>query len=293
MFCDRLRIIKLTEWRDLPDAVEDVRTGRQYAKHRVVMQTDDGVYINQRTVKGFALGGFIREAVDRYSYVNDFILKAQRTTARPEDVTRSATPYNSAEFDRVLNVAQSMGQWAWAYCAILDLLGVQGLNARNIVWSGFPHMSRIGVTVGGRILWLAGAARQVLEYWFTAHGGYHSKHEYYVSDRQNYERACNGVSSPWVLASVDRAANSLQGEWLVESGVTNVHTPTAGDSVCDGVLYRANQDGALLPIGYAASDVGVPATARTGWVLEDRVRLLGRMAVPFNLREEILHGKAD
>lgn len=294
MFCERLRVYRITAWRELDDGIEDVQRGRHVAAHRVLYRTPDALYINARDVRNYSLDDFVRESVERYSYVSDFVMRAGKAPARPEEMPTAVTPYSSDDFDRVLNVAQSMGQWAWAYCMILDLLGVETLNARNIVWAGFPHMSRIGVWANGRVLWLGGAARQVLEYWFTAHGGYHSKHTAYVDDRAAYERACTSVASPWDIADVKRVYSAIEQEWLPAALPENVRAYTPGDHVCDGVLYRANAEGNLLPLAYDDGNAppDAPVCERTGWVLADRIQLLGRLGVPLQLREEILHGKA-
>jgi hypothetical protein len=294
MFCERLRVLRIPAWRETDDAIEDVKTGRSYASYRVVHRDDDAVYINARDVQNFDISHFLREAIDRYTYVTGFVSKANAVAARAETAPLTTTPFTSAELDRVLNVAQSMGQWAWAYCIMLDVLGMQSLNAGNIVWDGFPHLSRLGVLHRGRIIWLGGAARQTLEYWFVVHGGYHSPHTAYVSDYDNYEDACYKITSPWKLADLSRRIGSLNTEWLPASRTLNQYKPEDGDAVCQGVLYRPSAEGRLLPIGYAVGNDAWPhACERTGWLVEDRVQLLARMAVPLQLREEILFGQAQ
>jgi hypothetical protein len=290
MFCERLRVRLLRNYRETDTTVECVKTGNVFEKYRVMHTSSAGVYVNYRDVRGFDLSDFVREALDRYSYVSDFVERATTAVSRREPAATSAvTPYSSADFDKVLNVCQSMGQWAWGYCAILDLLGVTSLNAANVVWDGFPHLSRCGVWHDGRVLWLGGAARQVLEYWFIVHGGYHSPHEQYVSDRENYERACHSIASPWSVADVQRSHKALEASWLVAARPANRVQPEDGDFACDGVLYRPSAEGKLLPLAYAAGDA--PACDRTGWLLEDRNVLLARMGVPLQLRQEILYGQ--
>lgn len=291
MFCERIRVKCLTAWRELPDAYEDVETNKLYAKNRVVLQTDDKIFATVKHIAGVDASAFVREAIDRYSYVTHLVANAVTSKTRgDEPLIQPTVSYTNTEFDRVLNVMQSMGQWAWGYCAILDLLGVSELNAKNIAWDGFPHLSRIGVYHGGRIIWLGGAARQVLEYWFIAHGGYHSQHEIYVSDRAEYERACLTVANPWALANVTRLQTPIEAHWL-PAAVAPVVSVREDDLVStDRVVYRVNDSGRVLPLGFGDRDTG-NRPAQEAWQLTERAELLGRMGVPFQLREKVLHAR--
>jgi hypothetical protein len=290
MFCERIKVKRIAAWRETGDNIEDVETSRIYAANRVVLRTDTALYVTVKTIANFDAAAFVREALDKYTYVTNFVANAVTSKAPGADTHALAvTPYMSDAFDKVLNVMQAMGQWAWAYCAVLDLLGATGLNARNITWDGVPHMSRIGVHYSGRQIWFGGAIKQVLEYWFIAHGGYHSRHDQYVSDRAEYERACLTVANPWALANQTRTTQPLSAEWL-PAATAPVFAPEPGDQVsADLVLYRAGPDGRILPRGYATTDNG-ERPVRLSWPLAERAELLGRLGVPFQLREGILSG---
>jgi hypothetical protein len=295
MFSERVLCARVEHLRENGDVYEDVETGKAYHKNRLFLEANGFHYFLPHNATRVTPDSVYKEAVGSYSFATEFITQAATATAKnavnlAPPVMR--TPFASADLDRVINVCQDMGQWAWAYNVVLEVLGLKSLSAQDIVFDGAAHVGGLGVWSNGRTLWLAGAARQVIEYWFAVHGGWHGRHARFAQDREEYERACLSVASPWTLANVPRSFDGLNLEWA-PADLKRAIAPLEHDFVSeDGVLYRTTSDGRVLPHGYALRDNG-QRPEKTLWDATSRLKLIERMNVPLYLRSEILHGKED
>lgn len=295
MFSERVVCQRVKKVREGEDYYEDVDTGKIYAKQRLFLQTPAGCFFLHHNTNGLSVDAMLHESSQNYSFTTDFVSQAALATSKvatnvAPPVLRN--PFASKDLDRVLNVCQDMGQWPWAYCVMLDVLGLKAMSPRNVVWDGPAHTSALGVLANGRVIWLAGVARQVIEYWFAAHGGYHCKHDLFVADRSEYDRACDSVASPWSVAGVTRVFDGLNMEWAL-ANVSNELEPLPTDYVsADSVLYRTDADKRIQPMGYAKRDTGT-RPPKLAWDSKARLGLLSKMNVPLHLRTEVLRGKEE
>lgn len=207
-----------------------------------------------------------------------------------------AEPISLADLDRAVNVCQELGRWDMAVYLLLDLLGGPPFEPSSIQWSGFPHTSRMAFVFpseaggGWRGYIPSGAAKQVLEYWWGASGGYHAR-RIWLPPRSEYDAFMESVRNPWACIGVDPA---VVGRKLEPSLLPVMHARPAAPwdsryaAVHEGVGYRGDENGTLRPYYYVT---GAPPTVsspeKIAWGKDFRDKLVRHMNLPVFIAREV------
>lgn len=224
-----------------------------------------------------------------FSLVPQFDSTLARTPERIGHVVieRWADPLLLVDLDRAVNVCQDLGRWDMAVSLILDLLGNPPFHPESIQWAGFPHHSRMAFVFGGRGYIPSGAVKQVLEYWWAAHGGYHAR-RIHTPSREDYDKFMASARNPWANVGCDPA---VVGRALVPELLPVMHprTPDPFDSrytaARGGVGYRPDESGTERPWYYVngGADDGGPRA----WTPEFRDELVRYMRLPLWVSREV------